>query len=81
MEKQLDRLIDTGQRILGNQQVSAPAFWRWCRAVLETLDRFDHSKEDFSQRCNTPQPAHVRNGLEVLRSIKAALDLDPCRGQ
>ncbi len=75
MEEQLDRLIHTGQRIQ-EAPVSPAAFFRWRRAVLETLDTFDPMREDFSKRCNTPDTAHVRNGLEVLRSAKAAFDLD-----
>ena len=80
MEEQLDRLIHTGQRIHGNP-VSVATFWRWHRAVLEALDGFEPSREDFSQRCNTPQAAHVRNGIDVLQSAKAAFDLDRWRSQ
>ena len=75
MEEQLDRLIHTGQRIQGDP-VLAAAFWRWRRAVLETLGGFDPLREDFSRRCTIPQPAHVRNGLEVLQSAKAACAMD-----
>ena len=80
MEEQLDRLINTGQRIQGDP-ISAAAFWRWRRAVLETLDHFDPSREDFSQRCNTPQASHIYNGLTVLQSAKAAFALDRWRTQ
>ncbi len=78
MEGKLDRLIHTGQRIQ-RDPVAPAAFWRWRRAVLETLANFDPMREDFSQRCNTPQPAHVRNGLNVLQSAKAAFALDRWR--
>ncbi len=78
MEEQLDRLIHTGQRILGAQPLSAP-FWRWQRSVLETLGPFASFREEFSRRCNFPQTAHVRNGLEVLQSAKAACSLDRWR--
>ena len=71
MEKQLDRLIHTGQRIQG-EPVSTAAFRRWRRAVLETLGRFASFREEFSRRCNFPQTAHVRNGLNVLHSAKVA---------
>ena len=81
MEEQLDRLIYTGQRILENQQVSPSAFWRWSREVLETLDGFELSRKEFSQRCNTPQAAHVRNGIDVLQSAKTAFALDRWRSQ
>ena len=80
MEEQLDRLIHTGQRIQ-IAPVSAAAFWRWCRDVLETLGTYDSMREEFSKRCNTPAPAHVRNGLEVLQSAKSAFALDRRRSQ
>jgi len=80
MEEQLDRLIHTGQRIQ-RVPVSTAAFWRWRRDVLETLGAYDPMREDFSKRCNTPEPAHVRNGLNVLQSAKAAFALDRWRTQ
>ena len=78
MEEKLDQLINTGQRIQ-SVSVSSAAFWRWRRAVLETLGSFDPMREDFSKRCNTPEAAHIRNGLEVLRSAKAAFATDRWR--
>ena len=54
VEEQLDRLIHTRQRIQG-EPVSAAAFWRWRRDVLETLARFGPSREAFSQRLISPR--------------------------